>query len=606
MRYSGDKMDSRYKIALSFITLVFVIIILRLYYLGIISHEKYLQLAQNNTIKTEIRAQSRGFILDRNKKPLALNSLGYSIALNPYLCKKKNCQALERELANITNIFSEFNIEELKKIYLKNYSSYNHNYINIIDWIPYDAMLAHFTRLSLNPNIRINIAEKRKYPHKTTASHIIGYIGKISENDAKTHIDHIGKTGLEKHYNDFLSGELRTIKTKVNVLNQVVEIIDNEDAKDRFDLITSLDIELQKHIDNEFSQKAGAVIVMNAHNGEILASGSYPEYDLNKFIDGMTHEEWELISNSVDNPLSNKLINGLYPPGSVIKMGMGLSFLEHGDINEKTVIETPPFITLSGINFRDWKAEGHGSSDLIKALKRSVDVYFYRLAYRIGIQNMVQTLGKMGFGDKSGIDLPNESSGILPSPSWKLANRGENWRIGDTINASIGQGLFLTTPMQIARYTALMASGKLPTPHYAKKLGEKDLIYEPKDVLDSFLKSKLPAIARGMYEACNAEDGTAYRATRASKIILACKTGTAQVVGIPQDVKRRAKESEMEYLHRSHAWITAFAPYQNPKFVITILIEHGGSGSAVAGPILASIANKMNALGYFKKDENDR
>lgn len=604
-------MDIKYKIVLSFVGIVFLVIISRLYYVSIVSYDYYSKLAMNNIIRTEMLLPARGQILDRNNKPLAVNKLGYSIALSPYLGRKKNRDTiLDSEIAKIVHHFKEFDANELKEAYLKEYSAYNHNYITIIKFIPYDEMLKSYTILSQSDNIKIINTSKRYYPNDSVASHIIGYIGAanqqdIYKNETAKYTGLVGKSGIERYYNDFLQGELGYIKTKVNVLNEPVEVIDKTEANKRYDMNLSIDIELQKHLDSEFADKAGAVIVMDSDNGEILAAGSYPEYNLNYFIDGMSNEEWDSIKNSLNNPLLNKMINGTYPPGSVIKMGLGISFLEYGDIDEHTIIETPPFIEIGGVRFRDWTPSGHGSADLMKAIKRSVDVYFYRLSYKVGIENMAKTLKTMGFGQKTGVDLVNESSGILPTPYWKLGTRGEPWRIGDTINASIGQGLFLSTPMQIARYTALLATGKLPTPHFAKKIGNDETSFTPQDVLNDFQKSKLYAVRLGMYQVCNSPDGTAYNAVRASTISIACKTGTAQVVGIPQDIIKRIPEREMEYYHRSHAWITGYLPYKNPKYVITILVEHGGGASRATGPILASIANKMKELGYFKKDNNE-
>lgn len=598
-------MDSKYKIILAFIGAVLLIIVARLYYLAILKHDYFANVAQKNIIRIEMQIPARGQILDRNNKPLAVNDLGYSIALNPYLGRKKNLPILDAEIAKIIAEFPEYSAQDLKEIYLKQHSAYNHDFISVIDFIPYKDMLKSYTVLLQSDNIKITNANKRFYPNKSVASHIIGYIGAANQNDiynnaTAKYTGFVGKSGIERYYNDFLQGELGHIKTKVDVLNRKVEVLEEVGAESRNDMNLSIDIDLQAHLDTQFAKKAGAAIVMDAHNGEILAAGSYPEYDLNNFVEGMSEEKWSEIRDSPATPLLNKLINGAYPPGSVIKMGLGLAFLEYGDIDERTVIETPPFIEIGGVKFRDWSAH-HESADLIKAIKRSIDVYFYRLSYKIGIENMAKTLKIMGFGEKTGIDLFGESRGILPTPYWKLGTRGEPWRIGDTINASIGQGLFLATPMQIARYSALIATGHLPTPHFAKKLGDKDTEFEVKDVLSDFQKSKLNALRLGMYQVCNDTDGTARYTGSLAKVTMACKTGTAQVVGIPKDILQRIPEREMEYYHRSHGWITAFMPYKNPKYVITIIVEHGGGGSSSAGPILASLANKMKDLGYFKE-----
>lgn len=599
-------MDIRYKIVINIIALVFLIILARLYFLSVVSHEEYENQARHNITRIEQLIPARGQILDRNNQPLAVNNLGYSISLSPYLGRKKNLEILDQEIAKITSLLPNLNPEQLREIYLNSYSSYNHNYIPIVSYIPYEDMYKAYTILTQSDNIKVSNATKRYYPNNTLASHIIGYIGPATDSDIQKNenlkfIGLVGKTGLERYYNDFLQGELGYIKTKVDVLNQTVEVIDEITANKRHDMVLGIDIELQKTLDLEFEGKAGAAIVMDAHSGEILAAGSYPEYNLNYFIDGMSNEQWSELVNSPNNPFLNKMINGTYPPGSVVKMGVGLSFLEFAGINENTIIDTPSYIEVGNRRFRDWKDGGHGSADLIKAIRRSVDVYFYKLSQKIGDDKMASTLSSMGFGKKTGVDLPNESSGILPTKEWKLTNRGEPWLVGDTIITSIGQGLFLSTPMQIARYTALIATSKLPTPHFVKKMGDEEVQFVSQDVLNDFQKSKLGALSLGMYQVCNSEDGTAYRVTMKSPVPLACKTGTAQVVGIPQDIISRIPESQMEYYHRSHAWITAFLPYKNPKYVITILVEHGGGGGSATGPIITDIVAKMVELGYVKK-----
>lgn len=601
-------MDSRYKIVLSFVGIVFLVIIARLYYLSVILHDNLEEQAKRNITRTNILVPARGQILDRNNKPLAANRLGFSIALNPYLGREKNREILDSEIQKIISFFPHLDFDELKSTYLKAYSRYNHNYIVILPFIPYNDMHKAYSILIQSDNIKINNTTKRFYPNNSLASHIIGYIGVANKNDilndeSLKFIGLVGKTGLEKYYNDFLQGDLGYTSTKVDVLNQVVDVVDEVIANKRHDMTLGIDIELQKYLDSEFKDKAGVAIIMDAHNGEILAAGSYPEYNLNYFVDGMSNEQWDSLINDLNNPFLNKMINGTYPPGSTIKMGVGLSFLEYADISERTIIETPAYIEIGGRKFREHNLLGYGSADLMKALRKSVDVYFYKLSQKIGDEKMASTLSIMGFGQKTGIDLPNESIGILPTKAWKLANKGEPWLIGDTINTSIGQGLFLATPMQVARYTALIATSKLPTPHFAKKLGDKEIDYEPQDVLNDFQKSKLQYLALGMYQVCNSKEGTAYRVTLGSPVTLACKTGTSQVVGIPQDIKHRMSEHEMEYYHRSHAWMTAYLPYKNPKYVITILVEHGRGGGIAGGPILVALTKKLVELGYLQEGE---
>ncbi|PAF41992.1 penicillin-binding protein 2 [Helicobacter sp. 11S03491-1] len=594
------KLNIKYKIVIFIFIVVWLSLITKIFVLTIKSHQYFEKLAQRNMTKKEILVPARGQILDRNGEPLAINELGFSISFNPLL---KN-DSLQKQIAIIKGYFPNINQEDIIKSYTKQVSAYNHTPIKVVNFIPYAQMQEVYAQIIQNPDILVQPSTKRLYPNNLSASHVIGYVGAADENDilndpVSKYTGIIGKTGLEKQYNLFLQGKVGHKIVAVNALNQELEILEESKPQTQNDLIISLDMRLQEIADEEFQNKTGAIVIMDVHNGDILVAGSYPEYNLNDFVGGISFQKWDALRENVFNPLLNKLVNALYPPGSVIKMGMGLAFLEYAGINENTKIDTPAYIELGGRKFRDWKPTGHGKSDLIKALKESVDVYFYKLSQNAGMSNIAGVLRELGFGEKTGIDIPNEFVGIVPDPEWKMKRYGKVWYTGDTIVTSIGQGAFLVTPMQIARYTALIASGKLPTPHFAKIFGKEELDYQPKDVLNDFQKSKLNVLQKGMYEACSIKGGTAYSHTLGSKVPIACKTGTAQVVQIPQEIKVRIKESDMEYFHRSHAWITGFVPYKNPRYVITILLEHGQSGGK-AGPILVKMANALHDYGYLK------
>ncbi|MCE3046724.1 penicillin-binding protein 2 [Helicobacter sp. faydin-H17] len=595
-------MSLRIKIFICACIGICLILILRMYFLSIKSNVYFEKIAQRNTEKNEILAPTRGQIFDRNGELLATNELGFSVAINPFLRTEKT---LQKALEFLVSYFPKTTLNELQKEYEAGYSPYNHSPIVVIPFVPYEEMQKIYSRLIQNPNIVISPGIKRLYPQKMLASHIIGYVGSANADDVQKNLvakytKIVGRLGLEEKYNHFLQGELGSKKTKVNAFNKEVDLLLEEPVKNGEDLTTSLDVRIQKILDQQFVGKNGSAIVMDVHNGEILAAGSYPEYDLNDFVGGIPHKKWKALIDDPHKPLLNKFSASAYPPGSVVKMGIALSFLEHAGIDEKTLIDTPAYVELGGRKFRDWKIGGHGKSDMIKAIKESVDVYFYLLSQKVGVENIAQSLKKMGFGEKTGIDLLGEKSGIMPTPEWKMRQYGEQWFVGDTINISIGQGAFLATPIQIARYTALLASGMLPVPHFLTQKGGEKVIYQTQNVLTPIQKQKLPAIALGMYQVCNSPGGTAYRYTKDAKVKFACKTGTAQVVGIPQEIKKRIKEEDMGYFHRSHGWITAFVPYRNPKYAITIFVEHGG-GSGAASPILVNIVNQMFDMGYFKE-----
>ncbi len=594
-------MSLRYKFLIIFFVVVWLIICMRLFVINVINHEYYEKFAEKNAIRTEVLLPMRGLILDRNNEPLAINEIGFSISLIP---KIRNKQVIESEVDKIVSFLPHLDKDELIDTYNKNNHAYNHAPVELVGFVPYAQMLNIYAYLKRSSNIIIAANSKRLYPNESAASHVIGYVAKANDNDIQKnplsqYSKVIGKDGIEKTYNTYLQGEAGYRKSQINSLYKQVQLLQEDDVLKRNDLRLSLDLKLQESIDRDFEFHSGAVIVMNVHNGEILAAGSYPEYNINLFVDGISHKNWQELTENIHKPLINKLVYGRYPPGSVIKMGMVLAFLEFAGITEHSVIQTPPYIEFGNRKFRDWKASGHGSSDAIKAIRESVDVYFYTLSQRAGIENMASVLSQMGIGELTGIDIPNEVKGILPSPEWKLRRYGEQWYGGDTITTSIGQGYFLSTPMQIARYTALIASGKLVTPHFAKDFNNEPASFESKDVLSEFQKSKLDVLRKGMYQVCSVPGGTAYFRTQGTKVSLACKTGTAQVVGIPQDIQRRVREADMEYFHRSHSWITAFLPYENPQYAVTILIEHGGSGGN-GGPLLVKIANKLKELGYVK------
>lgn len=589
-----------FKILYSIFGIVCIVIITKLYILTIARHEHYDKLSLENTIKIENLVPTRGQILDRNNEPLAINELGFSLSLKNRLKDSE----LQNELNFIKLHIKDADIESLRKTYKDTDSIYRRTPVTIIEFIPYSQMQIIYTALMQNTNIFIESTTKRMYPNDASASHVIGYIGASDARDREIepiskYTKIIGKQGLEKQYNTFLQGKLRTRKIQVNSLNQQLKLIEEEQDISNNDMKVSLDMRLQERLDSAFEGLEGAAIIMDVHNGEILAAGSYPEYNVNDFVGGISHEKYKALLENPYKPLINKLISGQYPPGSVIKMGMALSFLEYANVTESTIIQTPWYVEINGHKFRDWKAGGHGSSDVYKAIRESVDVYFYKLSQVAGIENMALVMNKMGFGEKTGVDLPYENAGIFPTPEWKLKTYSQQWYIGDTIQTSIGQGSFLATPMQVARYTALLASGKLVTPHFAKELGEQKVEMPIQDVLTTFEKSKLPALRLGMYQVCSVPGGTAYRVTQGVKVSLACKTGTAQVVGISQDTMRRTREADMDYWKRSQSWITAFLPYENPKYAITILIEHGGSGGR-GGPLLVKFANALYDLGYVR------
>ncbi|MCQ2680820.1 penicillin-binding protein 2 [Helicobacter pylori] len=584
----------RYKLLLFVFIGFWGLLILNLFILSVKNQEYYEKLAERNMTKKEFLVPTRGDITDRNDEFLATNELVFGVFLPSRLKQKELLEKIEI----IQKFFPNFSKETLLNNYQKENSLYNHNLIKVVGFIPYIAMQPLYAKLIQTQGIFALPLDKRYYPNNALASHVLGYVGVASLQDLKDDEENqysqiVGKTGIEKEYNKLLQGKVGYKIMRVNALNQELATLEVVPPSTNNHLQLSLDKRLQKEADKLFENKRGAILVMNTENGELLVAGSYPEYNLNDFVGGISQDKWQKLQDDIYNPLLNRFANALYPPGSVVKMGVGLSFLENLHITENTTIPTPPFIEVGKRKFRDWKKTGHGNSNLYKAIRESVDVYFYKFGLEISIEKLSKTLREVGFGEKTGVDLPNEFVGIVPDNLWKLKRFNQDWRVGDTLITAIGQGSFLVTPLQVLAYTGLIATGKLATPHFA--INNKQPL---KDPLNSFQKKKLQALRVGMYEVCNHKDGTAYHSTRGSKVTLACKTGTAQVVEIAQNIVNRMKEKDMEYFHRSHAWITAFLPYEKPKYAITILVEHGEGGSKLGG-LLVKMSNKLYELGYL-------
>jgi penicillin-binding protein 2 len=593
----------RVKFVLVVFSLIWISLLVRVFYLSVQSNDYYDALSDKNTIKTELIAPVRGNIFDINGEPVAINKLGFKIVLKPHLSSKKNLPILKKELHFLSDKFSKLDFDKMLKRYKKKDSHYNHHYINVVDFIPHEDFLPLFSTLNLRENMKILPASKRYYPNNKMAAHLIGYMSKASRKDVKKDpllklIGYVGKSGIEKQYNRYLEGEPGQREIKVSAYNEEMEEISYTPPSENRDIVLNLDMRLQKYIAKLFKDKVGSIVVMGV-DGKVIAMGSYPEYNLNTFAMGISNSEWQKLINDIDAPFTNKTINGLYPPGSVIKTGLGLVY-----ITTKLTPWTQFFCTgsmeLGKRKFRCWKHTGHGKTNINKAIRESCDDYFYKGSLKVGIEQMSNSLSRFGLGKKTGIDIPNEFIGTVPSRSWKRRRYNQPWYIGETLNTSIGQGSFLVTPLQISQFTALMATGKLPTPQVAYKIGSNVVKPVYKDVLSKYEKKQLKYIQYAMREVCSHPKGTASHFIN-SKVKIAGKTGTAQVIGISQETKKRLKEHEMRYYQRSHAWLSTYGPYKDPQFVVTVLVEHGGHGGKAAGKIVSRIYDKLLEYGYIKK-----
>ena len=592
----------RYK----FIILVFLIfwgvMITRLYHVSIKSNFYYEGLAKENIERKQFIKPVRGEITDIDGNLLAMNQIGFSLSIAPHL--KSTSENLDNVINILIETFPDLNKTVMLKVYKKHNSPYNHKYIKVVDFIHYSDMMGAYPKLSLVDKIKIEAETKRYYPYGKYAAHIVGYTGRSNKKENKKDpvvdaVGKVGKTGLELHYNKVLEGELGYEVSKVTATNKSIEVLERELPKENKNLLLNIDINLQQMIYEHFGEHAGVAIVMRT-NGELLAAVSYPSYDPNMFVGGISSKDWKALQNNLDHPFTNKFIHGTYPPGSAIKMGMALAFSKAIPGVLATSEHCSGHITLgsSKHKFRCWSRWGHGKVAIRRAIRESCDVYFYNKSLKVGINAMAKNLRAFGFGVKTGVDLPREYAGVIPDKQWKRKRFNQPWYKGETVIAAIGQGYDLVTPLQVARYTSMLATSKLPTPLIVREVDGKRI--NPRVKHMEFDPYYLSEIRKGMYDVCNVRGGTAFRTMSKLPIVVAGKTGTSQVSSIPQSTKKRLKESELAYFLRSHAWITTYAPYEDPQYVITMLVEHGGHGGSTAGPMVADIYKWMYKKGYFK------
>lgn len=600
----------RYKIILTLFALVWGLLLFRLYQISVKSNFYYERLAKENVERKTYIKPVRGEILDSKGDFLAINKMGFSISIAPHLKRKKG--ALERAIAHIQAAIPDINATLMRKVYKKHSSPYNHAFIKVIDFVPYDQMIRTYAPLAEDPDIHITAETKRFYPQGHYAAHIVGYIGRSNakENAADKVVSVVGRTGksgLERYYNKVLEGETGYVISKVNARNQALELLERKESISNRNLQVYLDMDLQKYIYKRLNKRAAVVIVMRT-NGEVLAAVSSPSYNPNLFVTGISHKDWRALQANLGHPFTNKFIHAVYPPGSVIKMGIALAASRYTKDTNDTIDRNETcrgFIQIghSKHKFRCWSKWGHGDVDLVKSIRESCDVYYYNKGLKVGINHLAKVLRSIGLGIKTGIDLPREYNGVIPDKKWKMKRYHQPWYMGETAIASIGQGYDNVTPMEIARYTNFLATGKLVRPTFAMKINGKKVPIPYKRI--PFNSRHMQAIREGMYEVCNRRTGTAYKTLSQKKaglpIVVAGKTGTAQVVSIPQAIKKRVKEEDMAYFRKSHAWITTYAPFQNPEFVVTVLVEHGGHGGSTAGPIAADIYKWLYGNGYFKE-----
>jgi penicillin-binding protein 2 len=589
----------RLLVGMGFVLVLLAILLARFVYLQGIRYDYYQTMAERNRISIMPIVPNRGLILDRNGVVLAHNISGYTLEITP--SKVDNLPYTLDELAKLVNI-TPSDRKRFKKLQAE---SHNFETLMIHSHLT-DEEVARFAAQQYRfPGVEIKARLFREYPYLDKTAHLLGYIGHINQDDQDKleesntlanyrGTDYIGKTGLEQYYENELHGTTGIEQVEVDSAGRAVRILSRTPPISGNTLILSIDAKLQEIAEQAFGDYRGALVAIDPNNGEVLAFVSLPGYDPSLFIDGIDEESWRVLNDSPDHPLNNRALRGQYPSGSTIKPFMALAGLFYHTRSATQTISDPGFYTLSGSShqYRDWKKGGHGSVDMFKAIVVSCDTYFYGLAVDMGIDNIHQFLSRFGFGQKTGIDLEGESSGLLPSQEWKMKHFKQRWYAGDTVSVGIGQGYSLVTPMQLAAATATLANNGIAyKPHFLKavknSVSNELLKMENKPALNLGLSTADIDLVKRAMVAVTQPGGTAVAASAGALYHIAGKTGTAQVVGIKQGEKYDA--SKLGERHRDHAWFISFAPAENPKIVVVVLAENGGHGGGTAAPIARKV-----------------
>lgn len=567
-----------------FIFLGLVGLLVRYAYLQIYTHEQYVTQSDNNRIKLISAPPSRGYIYDRNGVILADNHPVFTAVVSP-----DEIDNPDNTLALLTPIFqlTPEEVSEASKALKKSKNEPVTIKIGLTE-----QQVAQFSeRKPFFKGVSIQSKLTRTYPYSDLFAHVIGYVGRISDNDSKkldkqlyAGTDLIGKTGIEKHYESLLLGKPGYQSIETNAYGDIIKKLDTKPPIPGNDIYLSLDYGLQKLTSDLLNGKRGAAVAIDPSTGEILALVSNPSFDPNPFISGISGKEYKALQKDPDMPLYNRVLQGQYPPGSSIKPIEGLAGLHYGLMGWDSTIYDPGYFSLPGDShkFRDWKKTGHGTVNLHKSIVESVDTYYYKLSYQLGIDRLHDWMTRFNFGSKTGIDLPGEKTGVYPSTQWKLKTYKKPWSPGETISVSIGQGYFLATPLQIANAIAMLASnGQHLTPHLLKKSTGAEKVTPIEKPDGKIQYNGNPNDWQRMHLAMEdvVKRGTGHNIYTPTYRI-AGKTGTAQVKSIAQG--KRYNEAALDSRHWDHGWFVGFAPVENPQIAIAVIVENGRHGGWVA------------------------
>lgn len=563
---------------------LFFLFVVRFWYLQIHRGEEYARLAQDNRLRQERIYASRGLIRDRQGALLAENRPAFGLALI-----REDCRDIPATLAQVSQ-WTATPVEKLTAKFNQDRQRVKpFELLLLISDMPFDLLARIESEIIHWPGLEIITRSKRNYPQGPLFAHILGYVAEANEqeleNDKGLSLgDFVGKQGLELVLEQRLRGHKGQYQIEVDVLGRNLnrKLVEQPESGENIEL--SLDAGIQQAAWDAFEGQAGGLVVMDPDSGKLLALVTSPSFDNNAFAAGLSQKDWVALRDNPRHPLQNRIIQSVYPPGSVWKLMMTGMILNEG-ISPSETVYCNGAVQLGRQTFRCWKKGGHGSVDMMRSLIESCDVYYYQMAERLGIDKLEQFAKACGFGAPTGIDLPHEKSGLVPSKSWKRRRFGEPWHRGETLNVSIGQGFTLVTPVQVAVFvSSLMNGGKLLKPSL--------LLDEP-----TIVKGTTPMTTQGrklVMEAMRltvATDAGTAKVLRRPDAVLGGKTGTAQVVRIVGE--ERLKVEQMAYEHRDHAWMASWGEKDGKRYVVVCMLEHGGHGGSAAGPVVKRVYDKL-------------
>ncbi len=591
---------------------IFCLLAGRLYQLQVLQSHRYQVLADENRINLRLLPPPRGRILDRFGAPIAVNRENYRVLL---VAENAQDGAGARDVEGTLDTLGQIiplgpnERQRIMRDVRKRRSFVPVTIRENLDW-------KEVARIEVNapdlPGVMIDVGQSREYPYANTLSHILGYVAAVSEKDLtgdpllELPGFHIGKNGIEKIYDLRLRGKAGNSQVEVNAVGRVIRELERQEGQTGDDIRLSIDFGLQDFVTKRLEkEKSAAAVVVDTVNGDVLAMASVPSYDPNEFTKGLSTKTWRSLVRDPLAPLTNKAISGLYSPGSTFKMMVALAAMESGIGSDHTVF-CRGVMQLGNARFHCWKRHGHGHLTMEQALQQSCDIYFYDLAGRIGVNRIGRMARRFGLGGSLGIDIPGERSGLIPSREWKLAVKGVRWQKGETLITGIGQGFVLATPLQLAIMTARIAGGgKAVTPRLMRSpSGDREGGEETKTPDFKPLgvsEAALLVVRRGMEAVTNSQRGTAYRARiKEPGKEMAGKTGTSQVRRISKRERetRVLKNKERPWRDRDHALFVGYAPVNNPRYAVSVIVEHGGGGSTAAAPVARDIlleAQKRNS-----------